>query len=231
MRKLRNFQTRKRDWGLRRALHWELMHSLSMLGVHIHYVNVGADLREIIGDEKPIVAPAYDTRGVGLDELLPHVDLVPGLSREFLETAFARGDRCVANFHGSQLVGFSFSSYVRARVNDQLDVLIPDGFRYGYKAWTHPDHRRQNLSRMRGFVRRQRIPADHKQRTISYVETHNYASLLHSYRSPALRSLRMGFCGWITLFGRQIPFNSRRARWVGFEFVRKADSGKRQYVL
>jgi hypothetical protein len=107
---------------------------------------------------------------------------------------------------------------------------VPAGFRYGYKGWTHPDHRRQNLSRMRGFVRRSCVAKDHQVRTISYIETHNYASLLHSYRSPTLRSIRMGFAGWITLFGRKIPFNSRHARWVGFEFVRKHDPGRRQYV-
>jgi hypothetical protein len=40
----------------------------------------------------------------------------------------------------------------------------------------------------------------------------------------------MGFCGWITIFGRQIPFTSRRARWVGFELVRNDDNRRRQYV-
>lgn len=65
---------------------------------------------------------------------------------------------------------------------------------------------------------------------ISMAETHNYPSLLHGYRHPRLRGLRMGFCGWITVFGRQIPFNSRRARWIGFEFVRREDHRRRQYV-
>ena len=230
MEKLRNFATRKRDWGLPRALHWELMNVLSKFGVFVHYVNVGADLREIVGEDKPVVAPQYDTRVACLRDLLPHIGGVPKLSRDFLEIAFSRGDLCVANFVGSQLVGFSFSSFKRARVTDQLDVIVPDGFRYGYKGWTHPDHRRQNLSRMRGYVRRKMIRGCHEQRSISYVATHNYASLLHSYRSPRLRSLRMGLCGWFTVFGYQVPFNSRHAKWVGFEFVRKEDLGRRQYV-
>ncbi len=230
MEKLKNAWTRKRDWGWGRALHWELMNALGKLGVHVHYVNVGADLREIIGEEHPEVAPGYHTRIARLADLLPHVDSVPKLSREFLEIAFARGDLCVANFCAGQLVGFSFSSFVRARVTEQLDVIVPAGFRYGYKGWTHPDHRRQNLSKMRGYVRRKTTRCRHDQRSISYVATHNYASLLHSYRSPRLRSIRMGFCGWITVLGYQVPFNSRRAKWVGFEFVRNDDPGLRQYV-
>ncbi len=40
----------------------------------------------------------------------------------------------------------------------------------------------------------------------------------------------MGLCGWITLFGRQIPFNTRRAKWIGFELVRKEDHRRRQYI-
>ena len=40
----------------------------------------------------------------------------------------------------------------------------------------------------------------------------------------------MGFCGSMTRLGREIPFNSRRARWIGFEIVRKDDPGVRQYV-
>ena len=82
----------------------------------------------------------------------------PDLSRAFLETAFGRGDRCTANFFHGRLVGYSFNAYVRARVNDQLDVLVPPGFRYGYKSWTHSEHRRANLSRMRGYVRRKTLP-------------------------------------------------------------------------
>jgi len=231
MRKLDNFRARKRDWGWRRALHWELMHGLSLLGLRIHYVIVGSDMREILGEEMPAVALGYDTRVVGYGELLPYVSQVPDLSGEFLEAAFARGDVCTANYYGGALVGFSFSSYTRARVTNQLDVLIPEGFRYGFKSWTHTDHRRANLRRMRGYVRRRTLRSDHEQRSISYVETHNYASLLHGYRHPRLRSLRMGFCGWFTVFGRQIPFSTRRARWVGFEFVRREDSRRRQYVL
>jgi len=231
MSKLANFKTRKRDWGLRRALHWEHMNLLSKLGVRVHYVDVGANIREIIGEETPTVPPGYETRLVGLDDLLPFAGRVPDLSREFLHTAFGRGDIGAANFYGGDLVGYAFWSFTRARVTDQLDVIVPNGFRYSYKAWTHADHRRANLSSHRSYVRRQTRRASHEERMISLAETHNYPSLLHGYRHPRLRSLRMGFCGWITVFGRQIPFTSRRARWIGLEIVRNDDQRPRQYLL
>jgi hypothetical protein len=225
------FHKRRADWGLRRTLYWYLMHTLAKAGIRLHYVRVGADMREILRiEERPQVPDGYDTRVVGLEEMLPHAGAVPDLDREFLEASFARGDRCTANFFNGELVGFSFGTHQRARATPQLDVLVPSGFRYGYKAWTHPAHRQRNLSRIRGYVRRQSAKSMHEERSISYIETHNYPSLLHSYRHPRDRGLAMGLCGWITLFGRQIPFNSRRAKWIGFEVVRKNDSGRRQYV-
>lgn len=225
------FRQRMRDWGLRRTLYWYLMHALSKFGIHLHYVRVGADMLDILGNEvAPETPQGYGTRVVGVDELLPLAGVVAGLDREFVLAAFERGDVCTANYFDGELVGFSFSTCKRARVSAQLDVLVPDGFRYGYKAWTHPEHRRRNLARARGYVRRQTLKWAHEVRSISYIETHNYPSLLRSYRHPRQRSLPMGFCGWVTLFGREIPFNSRRAKWIGFEFVRRDDHGRRQYV-
>ncbi len=227
---LNNFRSRRAQWGSKRAIYWQLMHGLTKLGFRLHYVSVLGDMRDILGEERPAAPPEYDTRPVCAEDMLPYAERVPDLSREFIVTAFGRGDICVANFHQGELVGFSFSSFSRARVTDQLDALVPDGFRYGYKAWTHPDHRKAKLSRMRGYVRRQAWPGHRQMRSINYVETHNYASLLHSYMHPRLRGIRMGFVGWVTVFGREFPFASRRARWIGFELVRKDDTGRRQYV-
>ena len=230
MWKVANFRDRITQWGLKRAVHWTVMATLGRIGIHVHYVNVLSGRREIDMDDDVTVPEGYETRPIGLDELLTHVDKAPDLVPDRLRVAFARGDLCIANLFRGELVGYAFSSWTRTRVNDQIDVLIPRGFRYGYKGWTHPDHRQLHLSRMRGHVRRRYRRAPHEERGISYVETHNYPSALHTYRHPNLRSLRMGFCGWITIFGRKIPFNTRRAKWIGFEMVRKDDDGKRQYV-
>jgi hypothetical protein len=229
--KVWHFGQRKRDWGLRRALYWEVMNLLRRtIGLRVHYVTVGADLKRPHENVRPEVPPGYDTRIVGLDDLLPYADRMPDLSAEFLHDAFARGDECAANFFGDELVGYGFICRTRCRASDQLDVLIPKGFRYSYKDWTHVDHRRKNLSRMRGHVRFTTMPRPFEERSIYYVETDNYASLLHGYRHPRERGLRMGLCGWFSLFGRQIPFSGRKAKWIGFEVVRREDAGRRQYV-
>lgn len=229
--RVENFHTRRRDWGLKRALHWQVMSLLFKLGIRVHYVFLEPNLGEIFGEEKPVVPEGFDTRIVGLETMLPVAGIVPDLDREFLETVFARGDLCVANFRGEEVVGFAFFSFTRARMTPQLDVLVPKGFIYGYKGWTHPDYRRSNLTSSRVYVRHRWMRQHHSLRGINYIETHNYASLLRSYRAPHHRRIKMGLCGWFTLFGRQIPFNSRRAKWLGFEMVRKEDHRPRNYTV
>ena len=58
----------------------------------------------------------------------------------------------------------------------------------------------------------------------------NYASLLHTYKHPGLWTIRTGYVGWFTIFGRQVPFNTRWAKKIGFEFVMKDDSRTRYYA-
>lgn len=230
MGKRANFSQRKRDWGLGRALYWELMNAVARLGVHLHYVNIDGHLSAIMDETPPAVPTGYDTRYLGFEELRAYEGLVPDMDGAFLDSACARGDVCIANFHDDELVGFAFLSFTHARATPQLDVLVPEGFQYVYKGWTHQNHRRAGLAAARVHLRHQLLRANPAQRSISYVETHNYASLLRGYRHPRERLLRMGFCGWITVLGRQIPFNSRRAKWIGFELTPSGNHRRRQYV-
>lgn len=212
---------RAREWGWRRALYWQLMHALARgTGFHIHYVHVGADRPDLRYRERPQVPPGYSTRLGQREDFLPFVGRLPSLDREFVDEAFSSGDQCSVTFHRGELVSFCFATRTRARVTEQLEVRVPEGFRYVYKSWTHPDHRRRNLSRMGAFVRNATGGVPFEERTISYVETHNYAVLLRN-RHPSDRSIQFGYAGWLTLFGRQVPFRTRKAGWIGFEFSRK----------
>ena len=206
------------------------MSTLRRFGLRLYYVQVESNLSEVRDDPAPVVPAGIDTRIVPIESLEPHAGRVDDLDHEFLQQASARDDQCVANFAGDELVGYAFVSFTRAPVTDQLDVLVPRGFQYIYKGWTHPDYRRANLTKARQHVRRKALLKNRAPRGIRYIETHNYASLLHGYRAPSDRDLHMGFCGSITIWGREVPFNTRRARWIGFELVRKTDTRPRQYV-
>jgi hypothetical protein len=200
------------------------------IGLRLHYVVVGSGSGRVGRIDPPEVPEGYIARTVGVEDLVQFVGKVPDLSREFLEVAFSRGDICVASFFDNDLVGFSFQSQVRAQVSAQLDILVPTGFRYTYKTWIHSDHRRRNLSQLQGYVRHHSRDRSSGERGIWYVETSNYPSLLHSYRHPNDRMLMMGFIGWFSFFGRQIPFRSRRARWLGVELLPRQDTRTRLYI-
>jgi hypothetical protein len=231
MGRYERFIQRKAEWGLRRAIYWQAMTLVGrFVDFRIHYVFVGSGSGRLDRSDPPAVPEGYSVRMVGLEELRPFAGRVPDLPLEFLESAFSNGDLCVASFFGSSLVGYSFRSTTRATVTDQLDIWIPDGFRYTYKTWVEAKHRRRNLSQIQGYVRHRAQVADVRARGIWYVETHNYPSLLHSYRHPADRSLHMGFIGWFTIFGRQVPFRTPAARWLGVEFMRKDDTRPRQFI-
>lgn len=224
------FASRQREWGWRRAVYWQVMHTLvRTIGLRLHRVEVGAERRDLWDPDPPEVPAGYVTKFCTRADLEPFVNSVPKFPPEFFHTAFDRGDDCSATFFNDRLVAFTFNSRARTQVNEQIDVLIPEGFRYSYKSWTHPDHRRKNLTKMRTYVLQQNAKRPYEERAIWYVETHNFASRLHGYRHPGIRSILMGYGGWFSLFGRHIPFNTRGAKWIGFEFVTKSDDGIRYY--
>ncbi len=219
------------DWGWRRAIYRQLMQEVGgRLGFHIHYVQIAADRPDRRSPVAPEVPPGYTTRLGCKDDFLPFLGKVPQMDRAFLDAAFSRGDESVVTFFHGDLVAYSFNTRVNAPVTDQLEIVVPAGFRYGYKSWTHPDHRRKNLSAMGGYVKQTQGDRPFDERGIWYVETHNYPSVLRGYRHPCDRSIMMGLVGWFTLFGRQIPFASRQAKWIGFRFTRKDHPQKFQYL-
>lgn len=222
---LRRFRQRSADWGVGRALYWYLMSLLAKFGIRLSYVFVGSPLANRDYIELP---EGYHNRVVSLADLAPFVDRVEGLDAEFYALAQAHGDLCIGSFFNDQLVGYSFLSESRTRVNAQLDVIVPTGFSYSYKSWTDPQHRRARLSSARLYL--SNMAFKDRKRAFYYVETHNYASLLRSYRPLGQRRIRYGYIGWITCFGRQIPFASRHARWLGVEFVPRGVTYERYYT-
>ncbi len=198
-----------------------------VFGLRLHHVFV----RHGLPDKRPqfTVPPEYTNRIVPPTELLPFAGEPSAdnghLSEEFLRDSETRRDVCIASFFNDELVGFDFFSTTKAPVTDQLEIIVPPGFNYSYKSWTHPDHRRNHLSTIRIDVGR-----DPEVTSMYYVETHNYPSLLRPYRYPTTRRQHMGYIGWVEFRGREYPFASRRARWVGIEYQRIGAPKKRLYT-
>lgn len=223
---------RIRSWGLRRALFWQVMHLLKeQFGFCLNYVFVGADRMDLRDPIPPDIPPGYETFMATKSDFQPFVGKVEFLDQAFIDEAFANGDEASMTLYNGELVSYGFATRVKARVTSQLELHVPKKFRYAYKSWTRQDHRRKRISRMGAYVRAFHNPGrKYEERAIYTIVAHNYASLLHGYRFPSERAIRMGFVGWFSLFGKQIPFNSRKAKWIGLEIRRKGDERVRQYV-
>ncbi|NKB97149.1 MAG: hypothetical protein GKR90_01425 [Pseudomonadales bacterium] len=220
---LGGFKARVDQFGLKRAVFWYLTTLIERtFKVHVHYVFV----TQSIPDRQDFFPPeGYEHRAVAPIDLLPYVPVCDELSEEMLRESEANKDTCLASFYQNELVGFDFSSTSRAPVTDQLDFVVPSGFRYGYKGWTHPDHRRKKLSQGRIELHKTLRTA-----AMFYIKINNYPSLLRPYRYPGARRMHTGYVGWIEFRERQIPFASRRAKWVGCEFAPKGETLKRRYT-
>jgi hypothetical protein len=218
---------RLKDWGPLRTLYWYFMTLVQRIsGLRLHHVFLHAGLPGRV----PIpLEPGYVHEDVSPVALIPHIgdaeELSQELDPEFLESSCDNGDVCIASFLGNKLVGFDFSSTTRAPVTSQLELVVPPGFYYSYKSWTHPDHRRKKLAAGRIEILRRR-----DMMAVYYVETHNYPSLLRPYRYPSARRIHMGYAGWIEVLGREYPFATRKAKWLGFEFIKKGATFKRLYT-
>ena len=199
------------------------MARLSRLGTRVLIVSLGDPNPNIQAPELP---EGYLVEKVTPEALLDYVDDHNGLSREFLDTAQARGDRAVANFYQApshyespkQLVGYGFVTTCYAPVTDQVAVKIDANLRYRYKGWTHEKHRRKYLSHARGRLNSTLFPMEDGCRMVSYADVHNYASRLNR---KDVKPTDIGWCLICRLFGRDLIYTSKPVRKVGFQLVKR----------
>lgn len=162
-----------------------------------------------------------DVRVAEAAELYEAADNQPelGLTKTFIAEAIARGDLCVGAFVDGRLVAYVWRSYTGAPHRDGLWLDFHKPYRYGYKSFTLPEFRGQHLLDLavadpicsaRGF-----------EYGISFIETHNYASIRHSKRAGAIP---IGYAGYLKLGKYAWPFRTRGAKRVGFAFYRRDEA-------
>lgn len=136
------------------------------------------------------------------------------LPPSFLDSAFARGDECVATFVGERLAAFGWVSYCGVPHQGNIWVEYAEGYRYNYRSFTHPDFRGQHLRGSFGVLT-ERDQAEGVTHSICFIESHNFASTQAELRN---RGTRIGFAGYVRNFGRPRCFRSPGARRAGFRF-------------
>lgn len=146
-----------------------------------------------------------------------------GLGRESVLSAVARGDLCVATFEGDRMVAYVWRSFTTAPHRHGLWVHFEKGYRYGYRAFTLPAYRGRHLMDPMSHFLDEYCLNRGITHTISFAESHNYASIASDRRRG---STRVGWVGYLRLFGQVYPFRTAGARRRGFGFFRypKLDS-------
>lgn len=221
------------NWGWSRLIAFYFFSSLERgLGLHVYRVWVGGGIATLWHDQLPTAVPIeYPTYRLEPQDLIPYVSEENGLTEAFLTGAQMRGDQATVVFHKDNIVSYGFESNARSPFEHDLELLIPPGFRYGYKSWTHPDFRRKGLTKYRSKVNWDDQRANGGlRRGIWYIKFHNYPSLLTDvYEQPHERPLYSGCLIVLKAFRRTFYFNSRRAKWLGSVLVREGEAARRTY--
>lgn len=206
-------------WGFLRALHIRVMSSLkrwlTVCRIHTRPLDRTTGM--------PDLAEGCSVRIATRDELVrAALDPVMGLRTASIDAALDRGDICAAVFDRDRMVAYVWRSFSTAPHADGLWVTFERPYRYGYKAFTRPEYRGQHLQDALSFLTERLGVERGYTEGLSFVETHNYASVAQDLR----RGNRVvGWAGYIKLFGRVYPFRTPGARRHTFRFVRR-DQGQ-----
>ncbi len=137
------------------------------------------------------------------------------LSFEFVESALDRGDVCAAAFDGARMVSYIWRAFTATPHTEGLWVRFQKPYRYGYKAYTDPAYRGRHLQNPIRLLADDTSVALGCTASISFIEINNYQSIAAELRRG---NSRVGFAGYVRLFGKVFPFRSRGARQHTFEF-------------
>lgn len=214
--KLDHVKTDAGRFGWYRTLENRFFRVLHYLGIHIHVVRT----REL---EETTEYPGTLT-GLVYREAEPHElyeagrDPEMGLSREFLDAAFERGDIAFAAFDGPRLVSYVWRSESAAPHDGNIWARVDPPYCYAYKSFTLPEYRGKRISpgvhlcSDNAMLRR-----GYKYRA-GFVEISNWASLAMGKHMGSQVVGKAGYLGW---FGRCISFRSRGVKAIGFEFFNR----------
>ena len=211
-KRLDSFMQDIRRWGLARSLFQRLM-AANESWLNISYA-MERDLRK--STSPPTVDPRFSFRLLTQEELaLACEDPRIEISAEFLRAALDRGDLCIGAFDGERLVAYTWRSFKETSHADDLFLSFEKPHRYGYKAFTLPEYRGLRLQECITPVSDQFCIDRGYTHGISFIQTHNYASLTMSLR---VGSVPVGLLGYLRIFGRVFTFRSAGARRRGFGF-------------
>ena len=168
---------------------------------------------------RPDLPSGIHLRIVQPNELLnaaddPELDLHP----EFVRAALARGDMAFGAFERDCLVGYSWRTFTAAPHFEGLWARVGRPYFCGYKAFTRPSHRGKRIHVAVALFSDSCLLERGYAAEVGLVDISNFASL---HTAKVLGRRRIGYAGYVKLFGRCIPFRTAAVRKIGLELFER----------
>jgi hypothetical protein len=211
--KLENLLRDAKGWGWKRTA---FIRAVSMLrryaGLHIYRINVRPLTRQSLDVHLPrgitvrIVRPAELLKAAEDPEL--------DLDLDFVRDALVRGDMAFGAFEGDRLVGYTWRTFSAAPDRDGLWARVGHPYQYSYKAFTRPSHRRKRIHvAITAFADAYLLRRGYAFE-VGYLEIDNFDSI---GLADFMGRRRIGYAGYLSWFGRRIPFRTAAVRKIGAE--------------
>ncbi len=200
-----------------RSLFMRLMSGLRRYaGIYICRVGVRPLARDAPG---PVLPGGIELRILRPRELLeaaadPELRLDP----DFVRAALARGDMAFGAFEGERLVGYSWRSFTAAPHFEGLWAGVARPYFCGYKAFTRPSHRGRRIHVAVALYSDSFLLERGYTAEVGLVDLSNFASLR---TAKVLGRRRIGYAGYVKLFGRCIPFRTPAVKKIGLELFER----------
>lgn len=209
---------RIKSWGF-----WRALYAWLMVRYRHRFMLSWVVLRDVQKAPRPsALGSSRQVRVATLEELITAAaDSRSNLDAQWVREAYARGELCYAVFEGERILSYTWRAFRPTPHEKGLQVRFDPNYVYGYYAYTHPLHRRQGLQNAVDYY------SDHWLKELGYnwglgfIETYNWASFIAQEKRGARK---IGYAGYLTLFGKVFTFRSPGAKKYGFGFFR-AESG------
>jgi len=211
------FKENKKYWGFVNAIGAGLYRVVQrVVGLHLFVINS----RELDAGQAAAAQAGVAVGGVARrvqDADWPQICADPALniSEDFVRAAQQRGDVCIGYFQDDALVSYFWCGFSRVPAQHGLQVRVPAGYSYAYKALTLSSHRGQRLQQVLTQVNDAMLIEAGLRYNIEYIAVDNFAQRKASARYG---NTTLGLAGYIKWGQRLWPVRSARVAASGFAF-------------
>ena len=202
-----------KHWGLWRTLCFHFFSTLRSHGVFLCWVHT----REMSDHQPREVLPAnvtverLSTAACHQAARNPALDLPP----EFVTDALARGDMCHAARVDGKVVSYAWRSCSTAPADPGIEVCVPSGYSYGYKAFTLPDHRGQGIYPAIASAEISSCQTAGLTHGVSFTEVYDYSFLNAEQK---FGNTRVGLAGYVRIGRKIVTFSCPAVKTLGLRF-------------